>query len=702
MSTLSRDTPLETPIQFLKGVGPKRAAYLNRLGVETVRDLLFLVPRRYLDRTRLYGIHELKPGQDSTVWGRVQAAGVIPTRTRGELVSVRVADDSGTIEAIWFHRPDLNFKFKAGQEIMLSGPVSNYRGLAMVNPQFQLIDPNDEEFQFTGQVLAIYPLTEGLSLWDMRRIMRVAVDKYITFLPETLSPILAAKYDYPGIRQAIAAIHFPETVEAGLKARTRLVFDEFFYFEMIMALRKLQTAHLRKGSSMPESGLLTARFKALLPFEFTPAQEKVLAEIKTDIAAPTCMNRLLQGDVGSGKTVVAIYAMLIAVENGFQAALMAPTEILAEQHYHVWHERLESIGVRSCLLTGSVKAKAKREIIEAVTSGQCDILFGTHALIEGDVRFSKLGLAIVDEQHRFGVMQRAALLNKGFNPDFLVMTATPIPRTITLTLYGDLDVSILSGKPPGRQRIRTFLRTDRDRGNIYQFLRDKIGAGQQVFVVCPLIEESEKLDIAAATKTFETMREIFKGINIGLLHGRQKNDVRTQVMEDFRASRISILVSTTVIEVGVDIPNATIMVIEHPERFGLAQLHQLRGRVGRGADESYCILIMPANGRSAVGGAQSPIIERLRFFEQTDDGFKLAEKDLEIRGPGEVLGTRQHGLPDLKIADLQEDRELLFKARDEAFALVASDPKLDKPENRIIRETLDNRYGGREDLLRVG
>jgi ATP-dependent DNA helicase RecG len=689
-----RESPLETPIQYLKGVGPKRAVYLNRLGVETVRDLLFLVPRRYLDRTRLYEIKEVRPGDDVSIWGKVVAAGLAPTRNRGELVSIRVQDRSSTVEAVWFHRPDLKYKFKAGQEIILSGQVSAYRGVRLVNPQFQLIDPEDE-FRFTGAVIPVYPLTEGLGLWEIRNCVRTALDKYLQFVPETLSPGLLAKYGYPGVRATVAALHSPETAEAGENARRRLAFEEFFYFELVMALRKLHGTHLKKGASLVENGSLTGKFLSRLSFKYTAAQERVMQEIKCDMALETCMNRLLQGDVGSGKTVLAIHAMLIAVENGFQTAMMAPTEILAEQHYRVWSQCLADLGVECALLTGSVKAKPKRAIMEATASGACRIVFGTHALIESDVKFAKLGLVVVDEQHRFGVMQRAALLNKGINPDFLVMTATPIPRTITLTLYGDLDVSILNEKPPGRQKIQTYLRTDSRRAAIYDFLRQKIGEEQQVFVVCPLIEESEKLDIAAATKTFEEVRQAFPGVAVGLLHGRLKNDERVRVMEEFRAGRISIMVSTTVIEVGVDIPKATVMVIEHPERFGLAQLHQLRGRVGRGADISYCILIMPF--------IHAPeIVERLRFFERTDDGFALAEKDLEIRGPGEVLGTRQHGLPDLKIADLREDRELLFKARDEAFDLIRSDPALGKPDNRVVRDTLEQRYSGREDLLRVG
>jgi ATP-dependent DNA helicase RecG len=690
-----RQDPLDTPVQYVKGVGPRRGAFLARLGVETVRDLLFLIPSRYLDRTRLSHIQELVPGQDVSVWGRVLAAGIVPTRNRGELVSVDVQDRSGRIRAVWFNRKDLRAKFRAGQEIILSGRVSDYRGTCLVNPQFQLVDPTDEEFEFSGAVIPIYPLTEGLDLWVLRRLVQTALEKYLEFVPETLGQALLDKYQYPRIRAALSALHSPEAVEAANRARARLVFEEFLYFELVMALRRQQVAHLKKGFALPESGLLTGRFKALLPFDLTSAQQRVLDEIRKDMAAPSCMNRLLQGDVGSGKTVLAIYAMLIAVENGFQAAMMAPTEILAEQHYRNWSERLAGLGVRNALLTGSLKAKAKREVAGTISAGECDIVFGTHALIEADVRFSRLGLAVVDEQHRFGVMQRAALLNKGLNPDFLVMTATPIPRTITLTLYGDLDSSVLNEKPPGRQRIQTHLRTEAKRSAIYGFLKQKIAEGQQVFVVCPLVEESEKLDIAAATKTYEQMRDAFPGITVGLVHGRIKTEERLRIMEEFRANRISILVSTTVIEVGVDIPNATVMVIEHPERFGLAQLHQLRGRVGRGAEVAHCILIMPF--------IQAPdIVARLRFFEHTDDGFALAEKDLEIRGPGEILGTRQHGLPDLKLGDLQADRALLFKARDEAFALIAADPELRAPQNRIYKDTLARRYKGRDELLRVG
>ncbi|MEO0083672.1 MAG: ATP-dependent DNA helicase RecG, partial [candidate division WOR-3 bacterium] len=479
------------------------------------------------------------------------------------------------------------------------------------------------------------------------------------------------------------------------KAKQRLVYEEFFYLELILALRRLANTQQKKICPLVEKGTLTKKFLAQLPFTLTPGQQKVLAEIKNDMASELSMNRLLQGDVGSGKTVIAIYAMLITIENGFQAALMAPTEILAEQHFLVWHKKLRDIGVTSCLLTGSTKAREKKKLLTGIENNTINVVFGTHALIEENIKFYKLGLAIIDEQHRFGVMQRAKLLNKGINPDFLVMTATPIPRTLQMTLYGDLDISILSEKPPGRKKVITKLVNEKDREKVYNFIDQKIQEGRQVYIVCPLIEESEKLDLKAAIKTYEEIKGIFPHYKVGLIHGRLKSAERITTMEAFRQHQINILVTTTVIEVGVDIVNATVMVIEHPERFGLAQLHQLRGRIGRGSEVAYCLLMVSENRFSTA-------IERLKYFEKNDDGFNLAEKDLELRGPGQLLGTRQHGLPDLKFANLHDDKNLLFKARDDAFELIRYDPMLTKPEHREIRETFMRKFKNRMYLLRVG
>jgi len=696
-SSRSKDyrTGLATPVQYLKGVGPKRAACLIRIGVETVKDLLFLIPRYYLDRTKLTPIKQLQVGQDATVVGKIFATGLKKTRFKGDLVRIMVRDDTGFIEAIWFNRPDLKKRFKVNQKIALSGKVYYYQSRQLVNPDYEIIEDAKEDYDYAGTIIPIYPLTEGLSLWEVRRAMKKALELGLPYLTETLPDEILNRYHFPPLSETIKNLHFPCQMADAEIAKARLIFEELFFFELLLALRKLHSAEIKKGYALVEKGVLTNKFLASLPFEFTNAQKRVVEEIKNDLAQSRCMNRLLQGDVGSGKTVIAVLAMLIAVENGFQAAMMAPTEILAEQHYLVWQKRLEALGVRVCLLTGGLKAKEKKALYPKIAQGEIDIIFGTHALIEAGVQFNRLGLAVVDEQHRFGVMQRAALLNKGVNPDFLVMTATPIPRTLQLTLYGDLDVSILDEKPPGRKPIVTKLTTESKRSEVYQFLRERVKSKQQVFIVCPLIEESEKLDLASAKKTYEEIRAVFPEFSVGLLHGRMKSEERIKVMAEFRAGRIDILVSTTVIEVGVDIPNATVMVIEHPERFGLAQLHQLRGRIGRGEEESYCILIVP-------DAMMAESKERLEFFEKNDDGFALAEKDMDIRGPGQIFGTRQHGLPDLKIADLKQDRHWLFKARDEAFALVRDDPKLTAPKNEIIKRTLRKKFYGREELLRVG
>jgi ATP-dependent DNA helicase RecG len=674
---------LDTPVQYLKGIGPKRAALLAKVGVETIGQLLFFVPRRYLDRSQMMAIRDLRPGDEATVLGRVVTAGARRLKSYKQVVSCMVRDESGMIEALWFNRPDLADRFHSNQEILLSGEVTRYRGMQFVNPMFELAD-DEEEFSFANTIIPVYPLTEGLSLWTIRRAVAAAMEKCLATVPESLTPGIIEHYQFPGIREALQAIHFPKDIESALRARERLVYDELLYFQLLLALRHREYVSSRKGAKLAETGVLTGPFMEKLHFRLTGAQERVLGEIRQDMASERCMNRLLQGDVGSGKTVVALYAMLVACENSAQAAMMAPTEILAEQHYHGWHERLASIGVRTALLTGSTKAAERREVIAGLETGEIRMVFGTHALIEEGVKFDRLALVVVDEQHRFGVRQRAALLNKGLNPDFLVMTATPI-----------LDSSVLDEKPPGRRPVVTKLMSGLERDSVYRATAKHLDAGEQAFVVCPLIEESEKLDLASAVKTFEQTRVALPKYRIGLVHGRMKSDERSELMERFRKKELDLLVATSVIEVGVDVPDATVMIIEHPERFGLAQLHQLRGRIGRGDRQSFCILLA---SRTGLGDAS----ERLEFFVGTNDGFELAEKDMELRGPGELLGTRQHGLPDLRIADIGRDRKILRQARKDAFRLVALDPELKQPQNMCIRQTLLTRYDGRSELMRVG
>jgi ATP-dependent DNA helicase RecG len=685
---------IDAPVQYLKGIGPKRAALLAKVGVETVGQLLFFVPRRYLDRSQMLAIANLQPGDEATVLARVVTAGTRRLKTRREVVSCMVRDESGMMEALWFNRPDLVERFRPNQEILLSGKVTRYRGLQLVNPMFELAD-EEGEFSFANAIIPVYPLTEGLSLWTIRRAIATAMAKALEQVRESLTPEMLEHYGYPGIRDALQAIHFPKDMESAERARERLVYDELLYFQLLLALRHREYATVHKAAGLVVTGQLTGPLLDKLHFRLTKAQERVLVEIKQDLASERCMNRLLQGDVGSGKTVVALLAMLVACENSAQAAMMAPTEILAEQHFLGWHERLSAIGVKSALLTGSTRAAERREIIAGLESGAVQIVFGTHALIEEEVKFNRLGLVVVDEQHRFGVRQRAALFNKGLNQDFLVMTATPIPRTLAMTLYGDLDSSVLDEKPPGRKPVVTKLMTGFQRESVYQATAKHLDEGEQAFVVCPLIEESEKMDLASAVKTFEETKAALPKHRVGLVHGRMKPEERGELMERFRKKEMDILVATSVIEVGVDVPDATVMIVEHPERFGLAQLHQLRGRIGRGNRQSFCILLASKLG---LGDAR----ERLEFFTRTSDGFELAEKDMEIRGPGEMLGTRQHGLPDLRIADIGRDRKILRQARRDAFRLVKLDPELKQSQNSCVKRTLLTRYYGRSELLWVG
>jgi len=691
---VKRDEGLLTPIQYLKGIGPKRAAQFERIGVRTVRDLLYLVPRKYIDRSQVLSISQLRVGDEATVVGRIVAVAVRKTKSQKDLVSCLVQDGSDVIEVLWFNRPDLKSRFKPGQVILISGRVTRFRYKQFVNPSFEFGE-RQEELTFANAIIPVYPLTAGLSHWVIRRAVLTALDNFGNRLAETLSQEIIDHYRFLDIRSTIEAVHFPKSLVQAERARKRLVYEELFFFQVLLALRRLSARQVEKLRPLIDNGQLTTRFLNSLGFSLTQAQKRVIEEIKADMVQLRCMNRLLQGDVGSGKTVVAIYALLIACENGLQGALMAPTEILAEQHYHNWRESLDALGVEVALLTGSTGVKERERILSGLEDGSLPLVFGTHALIEEGVRFNRLGLVVVDEQHRFGVMQRAALLNKGGNPDFLVMTATPIPRTLTLTVYGDLELSILDEKPPGRVPVITRLLTERARMRVYEGIRRRLQLGEQVFVVCPLIEESEKLEVASAVETYNKTRQAFGEFRVGLVHGRMKPAERRQVMEQFRAGALDILVATPVIEVGVDIPNATVMVIEHPERFGLAQLHQLRGRIGRGNCQAWCILMA---GDEELAEAS----ERLRYFVSTTDGFKLAEKDLELRGPGEILGTRQHGLPDLRVADIFRDRDILLRARRDAFRLVEIDPQLKLLQNKCIRRTLLDRYAGKTDLLRVG
>ena len=689
---MSSEAPkLDAPVHSVKGIGSKRAEVLRTVGIETVEDLLYYLPRRYLDRSHVLPIAKLPLDEEVTVIGEVEAAGF---RKGGKPRFVMtLGDRTGLLECIWFQGLQyMRRRFSQGDTLAVSGKVSFFRVKQMVHPEVEVLSAAGEEsLLHTGRVIPIYPGTEELRVGrldsrGLRRLIRGALDDFAPQIEETLPEEVIDQNGLLSLKDAIVAAHFPDSWEEIEHARTRLAFDELFYFELLLALRKRRQTERADGIPFERVGTLISRLLERLPFELTDAQKRVLREIRADMKRPYPMNRLLQGDVGSGKTLVAVIAMLIAIENGYQAALMAPTEILAEQHFLTLRRFLEDLGVNVRLLIGGMPASERTAAYAELADGAAQIAVGTHALIQEDVAFARLGLAIVDEQHRFGVMQRAALRSKGPKPDVLVMTATPIPRTLALTLYGDLDVSVLDEMPPGRQPIRTVTRSIESRPQILSFIRDQVAEGRQAYIVYPLVEESEKIDLAAAVHSYEELRDgAFSDLRIGLLHGRMRSEEKEHTMAAFSRGEIDVLVGTTVIEVGVDVPNASVMLIEHAERFGLFQLHQMRGRVGRGPHASYCILVRPDE---ATDDAQT----RLNAMKRTSDGFEIAETDLELRGPGQLMGTRQSGMPELRIAHLLRDAELLVDARRDAFATIEKDPLLERPEHRMMRNRL---LGGR-------
>jgi ATP-dependent DNA helicase RecG len=681
---------LDTEVQYVKGVGPRVAAVLGKLNIFTARDLLYHFPRRYEDRTHFARIASLEHGETTTIRGTVLTADNVSTRGRLVLTKVVVDDGSGCVVLTWFNQKFRKEQFMKlrGHEIVAYGTVAAGRwGVEMSSPEIEVYSEESDPLS-SGRVVPIYPLTEGIFQINLRKIISGALDLYAGLVEETLPEDLRDRLDLLDAREAIRNIHFPESDAAKEAARKRLVFEELFLLQLALAMRKRGIEAPGRGITFQIPPGFDQELGKILPFELTGAQKRVIKEIAHDMSRPICMNRLLQGDVGSGKTAVALAAMLIAVKNGYQAALMAPTEILAEQHYLGISQLLgddDLMAVRVDLLTGSLKSKHRREVNERIASGQTQIVIGTHALIQEGVEFRKLGLIIIDEQHRFGVMQRAALMEKGLTPDMLVMTATPIPRTLTLTVYGDLDVSIIDELPPGRKPIKTHWKQIGERRKVYSALRTLIDQGRQAYVVCPLIEESEKLQVQAASELAEFLQaEVFPDLRIGLLHGGMKSDEKEAAMKSFRAGEIHILVSTTVIEVGVDVRNATVMVIEDADRFGLAQLHQLRGRVGRGDEQSYCVMICEGNSQDSI--------KRMTTMAATNDGFVIAEEDLKLRGPGEFYGTKQSGMPGLTITDIFRDIAILEIARKEAFATIDKDPNLSGEAFARLRRDLLKKF----------
>jgi ATP-dependent DNA helicase RecG len=704
MASSETEFPWKMSVQYLKGIGPKRAILFRNLGIETLEDLLYFFPFRYEDRSRLKKIAHLRSGEEETILAEVRAVALVESpRRRMKIVDLAVSDETGLLHAKWFNQPYLKDLFKVGEKVMLSGKVkANYYGglhLEMESPLYEKVD--DEEPQLhVGRIVPIYHETKGLTSRQIRSLMKSVLNQYGAKIPEMLPAALIKKYRFLPLFEAISQLHFP-TAEMALSdlnsgksaAHHRLSFDELFLLQIGLAIRKKGLTEKEPGIGFQVEGPLSDRLRSMLPFRLTGAQEKVISEIKKDMAALYPMNRLVQGDVGSGKTLVALMAILIAIENGYQAALMAPTEILAEQHFFSLREYLEKLGKSSLLLTSDMKKKVKEEALNRVRSGEVDLVIGTHALIQEGVEFKRLGLAVVDEQHKFGVLQRARLTQKGYRPDVLIMTATPIPRTLAITLYGDLNVSVIDELPPGRSPIKTSLFYGKQRERAYHLIEEELKKGRQAYLVCPLVEESEKVDLKAAIETFASLqKEGFPHRRIGLLHGRLKREEKESVMQAFKEGRIEILVATTVIEVGIDVSNATVMLIEHVERFGLAQLHQLRGRVGRGTEQSYCLMI--ANYPLSQEGKR-----RLDAMVKSNDGFKIAEVDLEIRGPGEFFGTRQSGIPELRVANLMRDISILESAREDAFEWIEHHPNLSDVDSRPLCDFLERKWRGKLEWL---
>ena len=695
---------LTQPAQFVKGVGPKIGQLLARKGLKTVEDLLFFLPRKYEDRRVVKPIARIEAGKRETVVGTVVRAEIHPYKKRKVFEAV-IRDDTAALKAKWFKGSFayLRNTFKPGLRVILTGELRLYQfEPEMIHPDYEILEEGEDSRLHFKRIVPIYSETEGLGQKQLRRILLHAVEDYARCVPGPIPRDICERQGLMDIIEAVRDVHFPGPDgdmnllnDMRSEAHRRLIFDELFYFELAMALKHAGNA-LDEGIAFRTGGELSGRFLSILPFGLTAAQSRVIEEIRGDMARPSPMHRLLQGDVGSGKTVVSMAAMLTACENGYQAALMAPTEILAEQHHRNVGRWAESLGLKAALLLGGMRSPEKKEIARRIEAGEVHIVVGTHALIQEGVDFRKLGLVVVDEQHRFGVVQRATLRAKGANPDVLVMTATPIPRTLAMTVYGDLDISVIDEMPPGKKPVKTKVFYERERSRVYEIVRKEIEKNNQVFIVYPLVTESEALDLKDATRMAEHLqKDVFPDLRVGLIHGRMKGSEKEQIMKAFNGRALDILVATTVIEVGIDIPQASLMVIEHAERFGLAQLHQLRGRVGRSEIRSYCVLMTGARGSENAR-------KRLGIMEKTNDGFRIAEADLEIRGPGEMMGTRQSGIPDFRVANILRDGRLLGEARAEAFRLVQKDPRLERPEHAVLREVLLWKWEGRLDLARTG
>jgi len=688
-------------IQYIKGVGPARKRLFGRLGVESVEDLLYFFPRRYEDRSRMTPLSEVRIGEYQTVSGKIMARHQRRSwYTKKHVTEIVLSDKRGRIFCVWFNQPYLENYLRPNTHLVIYGKADVYKNrLQMVAPEYEIIgDEDDEERQLNvGRIVPIYPLTRGMTQRYLRKIVRNALDRHCDDIHDLLPVPLRNKHRLANIKRSLEAVHFPPDVQTQEEAYRRISFEEFFFFQ-VSAFRRRLSIVAKPGHAHGIGLDLISRFTKAFPFELTAAQKRVINEIAGDMQQSAPMLRLLHGDVGSGKTLVALFGCVAAFENKKQAAVMAPTEILAQQHYHKIHEFVDSgpfKDLRLACLVSSMRKKEKDLILEQLRSGRIDLLIGTHALLSEQVDFADLSFVVIDEQHKFGVRQRALLSTKGSNPDVLVMTATPIPRTLSLTLYGDLDVSVLDEMPPGKGNIMTRLFSRERTDEAYDIMRQKVKAGQQVYIVYPLVEESDKTDLKAAEEMYRHFRKKeFKDLRIGLVHGQMARQEADEIMQAFKNKQIDILVATTVLEVGVDVPNAGVMVIEHAERFGLSQLHQLRGRVGRGSADGLCLLVADPVTEEAEA--------RLKAICSSTDGFKIAEQDLLIRGPGHYFGRHQHGLNELKFSNPVTQIDILELARGEAKELIHQDPGLREPAHRVIEEVIRTRYPDYLKMVEAG
>ncbi len=685
---------LTTPVQFLRGVGPQRAELLQRLGLHTSRDLLFDFPRDYQDLTDMRSIATLEEDKFLSVQGVIDEFELRNAGVGRSILGVLVRQGQHYLRAMWFNQSYMRERFVVGQEVLLSGKAMLRGGRwEMHHPRVQWIEPSDEPAS-QAPWLPIYGLTEGLSQGQLRSIIRGVLETCAGAVDDVLPPEFLVEQQLPPIQQALEQIHFPPDRPGMEAARRRFIFQELLVLQLALALKRQQQRHT-PAAVLEASARIDARIRRLFAFEFTAGQNQAIAEMAADMARPVPMNRLLQGDVGSGKTVVALYAMLLAVAHGYQAALMAPTEVLARQHARTLGKVLAASQVRSTLLTGGLTARERQAAFAAVASGEAQVVIGTQAILADELKFARLGLVVIDEQHKFGVRQRASLKQAAASPHYLVMTATPIPRTLTMTLFGDLDVSTIRDNPPGRQPVHTYWAKPDQRAKWWEFFRRKLREGQQGYVIAPLVDESEQIAAASLKQVYESLANgELEAFRLAMIHGQMSAAEKTSVMDAFHAGTIQVLVATSVVEVGVDVPNATLMAIEDGQRFGLAQLHQLRGRITRGIHPGFCCVFAEAGNDEAA--------QRLTAFVESNDGFKLSETDAQLRGPGDLLGTRQHGLPPLRIADIFRDAAVLEEARRAAQAMIAADPDLRGAQFAKLRRMVFVRYGAALDLGDVG